>query len=327
MVEVIVDRALYRDGQREEVSSDLRAALKRAHASVGAFVWVGLYEPTEAEFSQLAGDFELPPLAVEDAVHAHQRPKLERYGDSLFLVLKTLRYDEDTSAIEVGEIMLFLGPAFLVTVRHGGGNPLGEVRARVERGREVLRHGPSGVLYAICDQVVDTYGVIATEIEQDVEEVERSVFSPRRTNDAETIYSLKREVLEFRRAVLPLAEPMRVLTDSELPGVEDRTRPFFRDVHDHVVRVGDQVESFDDLLTSVLNANLTRVSVQQSEDMRRISAWVAILAVPTMVAGIYGMNFTHMPELDWRYGYFAVLAGMGIVCFVLYRAFRNSGWL
>lgn len=325
---MIVDCAVYRDGKREDVSGGLRAALDRVRAEgEDSFVWVGLHEPSEQEFGQLADEFGLHPLAVEDAVHAHQRPKLEQYGESLFLVLKTLHYVEEHSAIEVGEIMLFLGAGFVVTVRHGGGNPLGEVRRRLEGERELLRYGPSTVMYAVGDHVVDTYGAIADEIDQDVEQLEQSVFSPQRTNDAERIYSLKRQVLVFRRAVGPLVEPMRSLMEGALPGVHEETRAFFRDVADHVARVSEQVEAFDDLLTSVLNANLTQVSLKQNEDMRRITAWVAILAVPTMVAGIYGMNFEYMPALEWRYGYFVTLGAMAAACYAIYRAFRRSGWL
>lgn len=325
---VIVDCAVYRDGKREDVPGGLREALARTRADGNDdFLWVGLHEPGEREFSELADEFALHPLAVEDAVHAHQRPKLEQYGDSLFLVLKTLHYKEERSAIEVGEIMVFLGPGFIVTVRHGPGNPLADVRRRLEDDRELLRCGPSAALHAICDQIVDTYGSIANEIDQDVEELEQSVFSPERTNDAARIYALKREVLAFRRAIVPLVEPMRVLMEGRLPGVHEDTRAFFRDVADHVARVSEQVEAFDDLLTSVLNANLTQVSLKQNEDMRRISAWVAILAIPTVVAGVYGMNFQYMPALDWRYGYFAVLAGTGVLCYLIYRLFRRSGWL
>ncbi|MQA83441.1 MAG: magnesium/cobalt transporter CorA [Streptosporangiales bacterium] len=324
---VIVDCAIYHEGRREDVPGGLGDAFTRARADPDAFIWIGLHEPSTSEFDLVAKEFDLHPLAVEDAVHAHQRPKLERYGDSLFAVLKTLRYVESTSDIETGEIMLFLGEGFVLTVRHGGGSPLGAIRARLEGDKKMLALGPSAVLYAICDEVVDTYEAIAREVEADIAEVEQRVFSPERTNDAESIYALKREVIEFRRAVLPLVEPMRLLTNAGLPEIHPETRPFFRDVSDHVLRVSGDVAAFDDLLTSVLNANLAQVSVRQNEDMRRISAWVAIVAVPTMVAGIYGMNFDHMPELRWRFGYPLVILVMVVACTALYRLFRRSGWL
>lgn len=330
---MIVDCAIYRGGRREDLSTDLSGstdlseALKRARAYEDAFIWIGLHEPTTDEFDQVASEFSLHPLAIEDAVHAHQRPKLERYDDSVFAVLKTLRYIDETSDVETGEIMLFLGSGFVVTVRHGEGGALGATRKRLERDREMLAMGPSAVLYGVCDEIVDSYEAVAREIEIDIAEVEQRVFSVERTSVAEAIYSLKREVIEFRRAVVPLVEPMRVLADGDLPGVSPRIRPFFRDVYDHVLRVSGDVAAFDDLLTSVLNANLAQVGLRQNEDMRRISAWVAILAVPTAVAGIYGMNFRYMPELDWRFGYPAALAFMLVVCAVLYRLFRRSGWL
>lgn len=255
---VIVDCAIYRDGRREDVSHDLAAAFQRTRAVPDSFIWIGLHEPSIEEFDRVSQEFSLHPLAVEDAVHAHQRPKLERYGHSLFLVLKTLRYVEETSSIEAGEIMLFVGEGFVVTVQHGETNPLGSVRRRLEGEERILRRGPAAVLYAVCDEVVDTYGLAAAGIEQDVEEVEQSVFSPTRTNDAERIYSLKREVMEFRRAVIPLATPMRALTEGAVPGVDEETRPFFRDVTDHVLRVSEQVQYFDDLLASVLTPTSPR---------------------------------------------------------------------
>ncbi|CAN5674763.1 magnesium/cobalt transporter CorA [soil metagenome] len=323
---MIVDCAIYRDGHRQAVNGDLGKALQDARCTDG-FVWIGLHEPDQSEFARVTAEFGLHALAVEDAVKAHQRPKLEAYGDTLFLVLKTLRYVDRTSDIESGELMLFVGDSFVVSVRHGQANPLAQVRRRLESRDEILRCGPSAVLYAVCDAVVDTYTEISAEVQLDVEAVESRVFSADRSNDAEAIYRLKRELLEFRHAVTPLVEPMRALAGDGVDGIHVDTRPFFRDVADHVVRVGEQVDACDDLLTGILNANLAQVSVRQNEDMRRISAWVAIVAVPTLVAGIYGMNFTHMPELTWRYGYPLSLALMLAICAVLYRAFKRSGWL
>jgi magnesium transporter len=324
---VIVDWAVYRRGRRQESSGDLGAALASARADKG-FVWIGLYEPSHDELREVAAEFGLHRLAVEDAVKAHQRPKLEHYDDSLFAVLKTLRYIEQTSDIESGELALFVGQNYCVTVRHGVANPLSQVRANLEREHQaLLACGPSAVLYAVADAVVDTYTLIADEVEHDLEELEARVFSPERTNDAEVIYKLKREVLEFRRAARPLVEPMARLAEGMEPLVHPDTKPFFRDVYDHVLRVVEQVESFDDLLSGILSANLAQVSVRQNADMRRISAWVAIVAVPTMLAGIYGMNFEHMPELTWQYGYPVVIGIMVVICVSLYRLFKRSGWL
>jgi len=324
---VIVDCALYRKGERAALDGDLGEALTVARSDGDSFIWIGLHEPTEAELAKVAGEFGLHPLAVEDAVKAHQRPKVEEYEDSLFVVLKTVRYDEPTQQVDLGDVMLFLGDSFVVTVRHGQARALKDVRRRLEHQEKLLDCGPSAVLYAVCDAVVDDYSRIAFAVEEDIEEVEQRVFSPDRSNEAARIYNLKREVIEFRRAVRPLVEPADRLATGQVGRVHANLQPFFRDVADHAVRVSEQVDGFDDLLGSVLNANLAQVAVQQNSDMRRISAWVAIVAVPTMIAGVYGMNFVHMPELRWRYGYAFALALMAIACSVLYRAFKRSGWL
>ncbi|MQA01354.1 MAG: magnesium/cobalt transporter CorA [Streptosporangiales bacterium] len=323
---MLVDRALYRHGQREHAPDDLGEALRTARAT-GAFLWVGLFEPAESELDDVAREFELHPLAVEDAVSAHQRPKLERYEHTLFCVLKTIQYIDETSDIEVGEIMVFAGDGFIVTVRHGEGNPLGDVRRRLETSEDrVLTHGSAAVFYAVMDRVVDSYEEVVVELERDIDEVEQSVFSAARTNDAERVYKLKREILEFRRSVVPLVDPVDDLATAH-PHVPDEARPFFRDVHDHLLRVRERVDEFDAQLTDILNANLAQVSVRQNDDMRRITAWVAIVAVPTLIAGIYGMNFTHMPELHWTLGYPFALLLMAGICVSLYVAFRRSGWL
>jgi magnesium transporter len=323
---VIIDVATYTGGRRyacDDFSSELAT---RRDAGEG-FIWIGLKDPTPTEFSRVQGALGLHPLAVEDAVKGHQRPKLEQYKHSLFVVLKTLRYIEATSDVETGEIMVFVGDRFVVTVRRGELNPLGDVRRRLEEQPAMLAHGPAVVLHAVMDSVVDTYTAIDAELQIDLDEIEIDVFAGQRHTDAGRIYALKREVLEFRRAAGPLVEPARRLAEDEVRYLPVETRPFFRDVHDHVLRVEEHVATYDRLLTDVLSAHLTQVSVQQNSDMRRISAWVAIAAVPTMVAGIYGMNFDHMPELGWRYGYLAVMVLLGAACTGLYRAFKRSGWL
>jgi magnesium transporter len=326
---MIVDCAVYREGERLALpvpKEDLHAALSAA-AGDRDFVWIGLHEPTPDELGDVAREFGLHELAVEDAVKAHQRPKLERYDDSLFVVLKTLWYVDEEDAVETGEINMFVGNGYVITVRHGAGAELTGARRDLEERVSVLGHGPAAVVYAVCDRVVDEYESVAAALEIDVDEVEASVFSEKRTSDAQRIYTLKREVQEFRRAVAPLREPMGRFASGSVDGVDAETAPFFRDVLDHVLRVHEQVNAIDDLLSAALNAHLARVGVQQNEDMRRISAWVAIVAVPTMIAGIYGMNFEYMPELTWRYGYPLALLVMLVACAGLYRWFKRAGWL
>ena len=324
---MIVDCALYRKGKRDAPVDDLADALEVARSDGDAFVWIGLHESDAAELDRVAAELDLHPLAVEDAVKAHQRPKVEEYEGSLFVVLKTVGYDDTTSSISIGEVMLFIGDAFVVTVRHGTHKALSDVRHRLETEPTLLECGPSAVLYAVADRVVDDYTEVALEIERDIDDVEEAVFSGGGGTDAQRIYNLKRETIEFRRGVRPLVEPMQRLAVGQVPAVHEHMQPFLRDVADHIARVVDQIENFDDLLTSVLNANLAQVSVRQNSDMRRISAWVAIVAVPTMIAGIYGMNFDTMPELRWRYGYPLALSLMAVICLTLYRAFKRSGWL
>jgi magnesium transporter len=269
-------------------------------------------------------EFELHELAVEDAIKAHQRPKLEIYGDSLFLVLKTARWE--SGDIELGEILVFVGQGFIVSVRHGE-TALHEVRLRLEERPDLLRCGPGAALHAIVDKVVDDYGPVVEQLDAAIKEVEAEVFSGGRTNPAERIYALKRDVLEVHGAIVPLLGPVQELASVPHRHVSEEIRPYFRDVHDHLLRVVAQVQEFRELLTSVLTANLTQTTVRQNEDVRKISAWAAIVAVPTMIAGIYGMNFEHMPELEWRFGYPLVLLAIAVACLTLYRAFRRAGWL
>jgi magnesium transporter len=327
---VIVDCAVYRDGKRVQLpggTTDLSAALEAAQED-NDFVWIGLHKPTAHEMTLVADAFDLHTLAVEDAVQAHQRPKLERYsGDLIFMVLKTLWYVDLSDAVETGEIAIFLGKTYVVTVRHGEGAALSMTRKDLEEHTEVLGHGPYAVLYSVCDRVVDAYEEVAAELQVDVDEIELSVFSESRSSDSRRIYTLKREIAEFRRAVSPLREPLNRFAQCQVEGMPVAAGAFFRDVADHAVRVYEQVESLDSLLSSAHDAHMARISVQQNDDMRKISAWVAMAAVPTMLAGIYGMNFTHMPELHWELGYPAVLLVMAVACMLLYRLFKKSGWL
>ena len=329
-VMVIVDCAAYRGGTRIDLpghSTDLGAALDFA-THPGDFVWIGLHEPSQDEMDLVALSLGLHRLAVEDAVRAHQRPKLERYdGGVLFMILKTLWYVDADDAVETGEIAVFVGDNYVVTVRHGEGGDLRLTRHQLEEHTEVLGHGPFAVLYSVCDSVVDTYAGVAAALEDDVDQIELSVFSESRRNVSKRIYILKRELTEFRRAVVPLRDPLTRLALRQVAGMPNEAAPFFRDVADHCVRVQEQVESLDSLLSSAHDAQMARISVQQNDDMRKISAWVAIAAVPTALAGIYGMNFDHMPELHWRIGYPLVLLLMAVVCVLLFRLFKKSGWL
>lgn len=323
-----MDQALYLDGRREPCGdlSDELAAI-RSGGGPGDFLWIGLKDPTQREFDAVDDELQLHPLAVEDAINGRQRAKVELYDTTVFVVLKPLRYVEETSDIETGELMVFVGDRFVVTVRRGEPGPLVGLRQTLEADPDRLRLGPMAVLHAIMDSVVDTYQAIDAEIASDLDDIETGVFSGQHM-DTSSIYRLKREVLEFKRAAAPLTLPLQLLHRADRsPVPEGELRLLMRDVSDHLQGVIDHVESYDRLLTDVLGAHLAQTSVQQNADMRRISAWVAIAAVPTMIAGIYGMNFDNMPELRWHYGYFGVLAVMALACGGLYRAFRKSGWL
>ena len=324
----IVDCAIYEDGRRRAGDVDLEHAYEASRVADGSsFVWIGLREPTKEEFDAVAREFYLHELAVEDAVKAHQRPKVEEYDDTLFIVLKTAKYHDDSETVEIGEINLFVGPGFLISVRHGGPSPLDGVRRQIESRDDLLRCGPGSVMHAIVDRVIDDYQPVLAGIEDDIEEVEEQVFSATRDAPTERIYKLKREVLSMHRATAPLIDPLERLAGGRYPHVHEDIREYFRDVYDHVERANDAVESMREMLNGVLDANTAQVGVRQNEDMRKITAWVAIVAVPTMVAGIYGMNFEHMPELKWEFGYPAALLLMLSVCTALYRSFKRAGWL
>jgi magnesium transporter len=324
---VIVDCGLYVDGARVPGEHDFATAVETARATSGAFVWVGLHEPTIDEFAELQREFDLHPLAVEDAVHAHQRPKVEVYGENVFVVLKTATYVDHEEVVELGEVMVFVGDRFVVSVRHGAHGSLVDVRDAIEAEPERLRHGPTAVVHAIVDAVVDRYDDVAAGLDVDIDEVEVQVFSGDGSDHAERIFKLKREVLDFRRAVQPLIAPLAALAAGKIPVLDPKLAAWFRDVEDHARRSSEHLDTLDSLLDGVLSANLAQVGVRQNEDMRKISAWAAIAAVPTAIAGIYGMNFRNMPELETRYGYYFVLALMALVCWLLYGNFKRRGWL
>jgi magnesium transporter len=323
---VIVDCAIYENGVRRDGKVELAHAYDGRHEP-GRFVWIGLYEPTEEEFHTIQQEFKLHPLAVEDAIHAHQRPKLEIYDEMVFMVLKTARYVDPTEVIQLGEVLVFLGEDFVITVRHGEASSLAGVRETLDADPERLKHGPSSALHAILDHIVDDYQPAIDGLDTDIDEVEEQLFSGERVNPAERIYKLQREVLSFRKATAPLVEPIEKLARGHYLQIHPEVRDYFRDVNDHLMRVRDQLDAMRDLLSSSLQANLAQVGVRQNDDTRKISAWVAIAVVPTAIAGIYGMNFHHMPELRWELGYPAVLAVMLAICTFLYFRFRRSGWL
>ena len=320
---MIVDRAIYVEGRRTEAPDSLEKTYSTCRER-GGMAWIGLLEPTEEEFSVVAQEFDLHPLAVEDAVEAHQRPKLERYGQGIFMVLKPARYVDETETVEFGEIHVFVGRDFVITIRHGEASALDEVRERLENEPELLRHGPDAVLYAIMDAVVDDYGPVTEGLENDIDEIETQVFD----GDPEVsrrIYKLSREVIQFQRAAKPLSTSLKDLLEDD--DLDPELKRYLRDVEDHLLRVVEQVDGFRELLSSVLSVNLTLTGINQNDQTKKVSAWAAILFAPTLVAGVYGMNFDHMPELHWIFGYPLALLLMLLVSFVLYRAFRRAGWL
>ncbi len=324
---MIVDCAVYEDGMRRTGSIELSSALEEGRRRTDGFVWIGLAEPDDDELATVAEGFHLHPLAVEDATKAQQRPKLEVYGDNLFLVVKAARYVDREEVVELSQLMLFIGKGFVVTVRHGESDVFAEVRSTIEKVPDELGCGPLGVLHAVLDRVVDDYATVLRGLDVDIEEIEKQVFSEITANHGQRIYKLKREVLEFRQAVEPLGEPLQQLMGGRIPQAGSVPVEYFRDVHDHVLRVADRIRVVDALLDSALDVNLTQVSVRQNEDMRKISAWVAIAGVSTLIAGVYGMNFEHLPELGWILGYPFALALMASSSLYLYFQFRRRGWL
>ncbi|MBO3085327.1 magnesium and cobalt transport protein CorA [Cellulomonas fengjieae] len=331
---MIADCALYSDGRRRHRLDDLRVALREAEKDDG-FVWIGLVEPTADEFAAIAEGFELPQLAIDDAIRAHQRPKLERYGNVTFAVVKPVHYVDHVEVVEVSELAVFLGDRFVIVVRHGDTEIPAQVRAALEVDRDMLLHGPPAVLHAILDKSVDQYLDVSRAIDVDLDEIEDQVFGDDPGSDhAKRIYKLKREVQQFRRAVVPLVQPLTRLAEDDVPWIPAYARPYFRDVQDHALRAAEQIEAADALLTNVMQADLAqvtveqnRVTVQQNADMRKISAWAAIALVPTAIAGLYGMNFDQLPAMHSPAGFWVVLAGIGVVCVALHRAFRRNHWL
>jgi magnesium transporter len=323
----LTDCGIYDHGERKGGTVPLTEALDRAGRTTDGFVWIGLHDPSPDAVEALGRQFGLHPLVVEDAILAHQRPKLEHHDDLLFLVMKTAQYLDDTERVEIGELMLLLGPRFVVSIRHGDAVPLKALREELEGDQSRMEKGPGAVFHAIVDHVVDEYAAVLDGLMDDVDQVEETVFSGERNNPTERIYRLKREVIAFKKAVGPLVQPVtRLVEDGDLP-LSDHARPYLRDILDHLRRDADAVNSLDDILSGVLDANLAQISLRQNEDARKISSWAAIAVVPTMIFGLYGMNFEHMPELKWELGYPAVLLFTLAVCLLLYRRLRRAGWL
>ena len=337
----VVDSAIYCDGRRVASPDSLAETYGELHQAPHSLAWIGLYRPDRRELASLAQEFDLHELAIEDANEAHQRPKLERYGDTLFVVLKAARYRDATEEVEFGEVHVFVGPDFVVTVRHAEAPNLAAVRRRVERDPELLSRGAEAVLYAIMDKVVDGYAPVVAGLENDIDEIETEVFrgDPKVSR---RIYELSREVIEFQRATRPLVGMLEQLRGGfEKYGVDEELQRSLRDVADHVTEVVEKVDGFRELLRDILTVNATLVAQQQNEEMKslaiasseqneevkRISAWAAILFAPTLIGTVYGMNFDKMPELHWQYGYPFAIGLMALVCGGLHQIFKRRGWL
>ncbi|MDX6607521.1 MAG: magnesium transporter [Solirubrobacterales bacterium] len=326
---MIVDCAHYKDGARQHdgaLTPEQAAAFAR-DAADGEFVWIGLHEPEPGDLDRLQKLFGLHELAVEDAQVAHQRPKIEDYDQDVFIVLRTAHYHEDREEVHFGEVHMFAGRGYVITVRHGPGSELASARRRLEERPDLVALGAASAVWAVLDKVVDDYIPVVDAMEQDIEEVEKEVFDDDVPAPTERIYNLKREVIEFHRAVWPLLNPLAALETGANERVADELTSFFRDVADHARRVDEQVNSQRELLTSVLQANLALVSVNQNEVVKKISAIAGIIAVPTFIASVYGMNFDHMPELHWRYGYPLCLLVMALFVVGLVSFFRRVDWL
>jgi magnesium transporter len=337
----VVQAALYRDGVRVSAPATLAETFRELREQSSGMAWIGLARPTEGELLSLAAEFDLHPLAVEDAMEAHQRPKLERYGDTLFVVLRAARYLDAPEEVDFGELHVFVGPDFVITVRHGAAPDLSAVRRRMEETPELLKLGPEAVLYAILDAVVDGYAPVVAGVQNDIDEIETEVFR----GDPEVsrrIYELSREMVEFQRATRPLVGMLHgLIAGFSKYGTDDELQRHLRDVADHVTHTSERVDGFRQALTDILTVNATLVTQQQNAEMRalaeagfeqneevkKISSWAAILFAPTLVGTIYGMNFQHMPELSWTFGYPFALGLMGVVCVSLYVIFKRKDWL
>ena len=337
----IIDSAIYLDGRRVATMESIAETVVQLDQHPDGVAWIGLYRPTDTELHTLAEQFGLHPLAVEDAIHAHQRPKLERYDDTLFVVLRPARYRDDLEEVEFGEVHLFAGANFVLTVRHSEAPEFSSVRRRLENQPDLLRQGPEAVLYAVMDQVVDGYYPVVAGLGNDIDEIEIEVFSGA-PEVSRRIYELSREVADFHRATRPLATVIADLQSGfDKYAVDDELQRYLRDVDDHLTQITERIEEYRTALRDMLTVNATLVAQRQNDEMRRltvtsnaqneevkkISAWAAILFAPTLIGTIYGMNFTHMPELDWRFGYPIAVSLMALTCGTLYLVFKRRDWL
>ncbi|MEV4559265.1 magnesium and cobalt transport protein CorA [Kitasatospora sp. NPDC049285] len=337
----VVDAGVYRGGHRIETPSSLAEIYRELPGKPGTMAWIGLYRPAEAQLLEAAERFDLHELAVEDAIVAHQRPKLERYGDTLFVVLRAARYLDDVEEVDFGEIHLFVGPDFVLTVRHSQSPDLSMVRGRLESDPDLLALGPEAVLYAVLDAVVDGYAPVIAGLQHDIDEIETEVFGGD-PKVSRRIYELSREVIELQRATGPLLEIMRSLEAGfQKYGTDEELQRYLRDVADHATYTAERVDGFRQMLQNILTVNATLVSQAQNEEMKqlaeaghaqndeikKISSWAAILFAPTLIGTVYGMNFDDMPELHWAFGYPFAIGLMGVVCASLYLIFKKRDWL
>ncbi|RKN39663.1 magnesium and cobalt transport protein CorA [Micromonospora endolithica] len=331
--DAVVDCAVYLDGRREPGRPHYADAYARTRHRRDAFVWLGLHDPGAAVMAAVGRTFGLDDLTVEHALADGHRPAVRQDGTVTLLVLRTAGYvghgelTDTSEVVDTGDVLVLLGDRFVITVRHGAVGALATVRDEIQRRPDVLAEGPWAVAYAVCARMVDLYLEVAAHVERDLERAEESVFARDRSADIQHLYQLKREVVEFKRAVLPLQAPLRVLLDTPADGPPRGLRRRFADVDARLARAVDRVSSYDDLLTSILQSRLTQLAVDQNNDMRKIAAWAAIAATQTGIAGVYGMNFAHMPELAWRYGYWGALGLMALAAVTLHRLFRRSNWL
>ena len=322
----IINCAAYLDGRK--VANVSINEISKVLKNPDQFVWVGLHDPDEKTLSEIQLQFNLHDLAIEDAKNAHQRPKLEMYGDSLFAVLRTAQINKDSQHTEFGETHFFVGSNFLITIRHGSSISYAEVRTRCESTPHLLRKGQGFALYAVMDSIVDQYFPVVEELEEGLQQIEEKVFKEKPTRQTtEDIYQLKRELLDVKRAVSPLIDMASRLMRFDTVFISQETQPYFRDIYDHALRINEMVDHTRELLNTALEVNFSLISISQSEVSKKFAAWAAIIAVPTMIAGFYGMNFKFMPELEWQYGYPAVVFLTVILCFITFNLFRRSGWL
>ena len=325
-VEGVVNCAAYSDGRRiatipiQDISEHL--------SDPNGFVWIGLYEPAEETLKQIQEEFQFHDLAIEDAHRAHQRPKLETYGDTLFIVVRTAQINPESGQIDFGETHFFVGKNFILSIRHGSSRPYSEVRTRCESTPQLLRKGPGFALYAVMDSIVDGYFPVIQALELELETLEERIFAEKPSRETtKQIYDLKRQLVDVKRAISPLIDICTRLMRFDLELIPEDTRPYFRDVYDHSIRINEMVDSSREILTTALEANFSLISLSENEIQKRFAGWAAILAVPTMIAGIYGMNFDFMPELNWVYGYPLILSIIFVVCALMYGGFKRAGWL